>query len=415
MKDFTFEQLILASSTAKVDTNNIFVDSVMNKINKGSPLLNQLTDERMTRQVSFFQKVRRLPAFIILIIAIIGTLTITGTVYAITQLWLKPIVHTDAPVQNAGGRLELSASLFNCGAEAEQQTLEIKRMSTIDPAEINKILQARCEMNAIQEVVSPRDKAPVHSNTPEGDEVVEYVSVSPEAYKVTSLTRDNLTLSHEVTSPLTLSFKLAPETKYFVNNQETSSDSIHPGDTILYVMYTKNRLSDDNDPNRFKTNDDELEKEITYVIKTDLPIEYYGSEKQNQLARRAPCYGNSKDSCVEGGGIDLYENYKNVLVPDQSIMREIQIKLTSIEGSKLVGVSSSGRSLSTNLPTNIIETFNAAKSSLYNNTTISVGDTLLIRYSEPIDQENTTIDADHVAYVGLVIEIINKNDPVEKY
>jgi hypothetical protein len=416
MKDFTFEQLVIASSVARVDTNDTFVDSVMSEIRKGSSLSNRLANEGTVRKVSLFRRLRRLPAFAILAIAIIGALTITGTVYAITQLWLKPIVHTDEPVKNASGRLELSASLQNCGVEAKQQTIEIKQRSTIDdPVEVSKILQARCERNAIAAVVSPVDRPPVYSKTPDNGDAVEYSMVSPEAYRVISLTRDNIKLNHEVSPPMTFSFKVASETKYFVNNQEVSSDKIHPGDTVLYVMFTKNRLRDDTDPDRFTANDSELEKKITYLIKTDLPIEYYGSKKQNQLARRAPCYGNLKDSCVEGGGIDLYENYKRVLVPEGNTMREVQIKLTSIEGSKLIGTSSSGRVFTTDLPTDPIETFNTTKSSSYNNTIIGIGDTLLIRYSEPMDQENITIDPGRVAYVGLVIEIINKNDPIKKY
>jgi hypothetical protein len=420
MKHFTFEQLAIASAPSRSDTTrNRFTDDVMARIRSSTSLQEYVSVRHTSRIASFFYKLRHLPAFATIVIALVTLLAVTGTAYAITQLWVKPIVHIQSPVKSVTGRTEVIASLQNCGNEVAKQTVEVKKMSTIDSTEIQKILQARCEMSAIQQTLVPHSALAI-PQIPVDGQIVEQTDLS-NASKVISLSKDALQSTDGRTNTSS-TLKVTPQTKYVVNGQEATASDIQPGDTVMYVQYLKYRqhVSATNDPTKFTTSSETLESRVTYIIKADLPIEYYGSDKQGQIAQVMPCFGNKEDSCVQTGIVDLYQDDGNNLlgskiVSGQAVMREIQLTLTSIQGAQITGTSTSGRKFSATLPVDAIEIFNTTKSSSYNNVSIGVGDTILIRYYELAHQNSTTIDANRIEYVGFLIEMIHENDPVTKY
>ncbi len=420
MNRFTFEQLVIASAPNQPSgATDAFTDNIMNKIHYDTSLKSHVAAKPAPTRVSFFYRLRHLPTFTVIAIAFVTILAITGTAYALTQLWTKPIVHIQAPVKSAAGRVEVVASLQNCGSEAAKQTIEVKKMSTIDPSEIQKILQARCEMSAVQQALAPQDDS-VIPQIPVDGQIVEQTALQ-NASSVLSLSKDTLQSKDGRTNALSIQ-KITPATKYVVNGLEATASDIRPGDTILYTLYTKYRqhVGATSDPTRFTTNPEELEKRVTYIVKADLPIEYYGADKQGQIAQITPCAGNEVDSCVESGAVDLYQDNGNnplgqEIISKQAEVREIQLKLTNVNGTQITGVSTSGRQFSVALPVDAIKTFNATRSSGYNNVIIGVGDTVLIRYYELARQNSTTISSDRVEYAGFLIEMIHENDPIKKY
>jgi len=420
MKRFTFEQLIIASAPDQPGkATDAFTNNVMNKIHRDASLKAHVATKPTATRASFFYRLRHLPTLAVIAIAFVTILAITGTAYALTQLWAKPIVHIQTPVKSAAGRVEVIASLQNCGNEAAKQTIEVKKMSTIDPSEIQKILQARCEVSAVQQALAPQDSSAI-PQIPVDGRIVEQTALQ-NASSVLSLSKDTLQSKDGRTNTLSAQ-EVTPATKYVVNGLEGTASDIRPGDTILYTLYTKYRqhVGATSDPTRFTTSPEELEKRVTYIVKANLPIEYYGADKQGQIAQITSCFGNEMDSCAEGGVVDLYQDNGNnplssEITSRQAVMREIQLKLMSVNGTRITGISTSGRQFSVALPVDAIKTFNTTRSSGYNHVIIGIGDTVLIRYYELASQNDTTVSSDRVEYAGFLVEMIHENDPIKKY
>jgi hypothetical protein len=154
----------------------------------------------------------------------------------------------------------------------------------------------------------------------------------------------------------------------------------------------------------------------------ELPFEYYGPTKQNQLIERMPCIGNPEDSCLDGGGVNLYEKldvhserYSNKELMEQFQIRRLQAAIQTYNGKLLTVKTSSGRIFTLSLPSDVIATYNTEHSATYNNTKIGVGDMLDITYIELGSERKTTLDATDIQDINYVTDFMYKSDPIKKY
>lgn len=431
MKNVTSEQLFIASSPATDHVMTPFIDAVMSRIQRDAPLHRQFPKPLRRKKQSLLQRLRHMPAFALFAIVLLALVAVSGTAYAVIQLWPKPHVELKPAVKNQFGRSQVIASFDNCSDQPKNSTFEIKKGSTLDPKELPQVLQARCEKKEIEKWANDNKLTSTGLDrhmrgstgiTKEGD-IEDWGQVSSVASKVVSITPSALSLTGDEYNSPKEPLVLTSATKFIVNGNEAKREDIKPGDAVLFIKWDKRQYKFSSTPVQAEPVllGQLIESKVTYVIKVDLPFEYYGPTKQNQIIEREACYGNPDDTCINGGGVDLYENLNankersDKIVSGEIVTRHLQAVIQAHAGNVITVKSSSGRVFTLTLPTDILAGFNRTRSAGYGNIKIGVGDTLTIDYQEKANEHTTSLGADKITNVDFAIDFIQKSDPVKKY
>jgi hypothetical protein len=426
MNVLNFDALLLAAKPTSYSANSKFTDTVMQKVKHSEISSSSIRKMSVNKKETFIMKLKHLPKFAVIAIAVGGLLILSATTYAAYKLlWDRPSVTVQEPTTNQFGRTQVIASFENCANQSAATTFEVKAGSTLDPSEIGKILQARCELEALREW-SGTNKAPKGPNPAmqqtEGTYTQTMRMTSPVASKVVSINPTSLALTGDQYNtpkdPLTLTDK----TQYIVDNHESTIDQIRPGDNVLYVYDITNDFVTKKTATGYSTSSTSAkDMAVTHLVKVDLPFEYYGPSKQNQIAEREACMGNPQDSCVQTAAVDLYENYPTtVTLPNSNgeppfDSREIQGIIIDHSGTTVKIQSSSGRTFTITTPSDIITNFNLYRSAEYNNITVQKGDLLMVRYA--VDKSSTSLElsSSEIRSVYVALNMIQKGDPIQKY
>jgi hypothetical protein len=426
MKYLPFEAHLIAARPENYASNKAFTDRVMAKLRSPEIISDSIRKMSVNKKETFFMKLRHLPKLAIVAIAVGILVILSGTTYAAYKLlWEHPSVTVEQPTTNQFGRTQVMASFENCANQSAATAFEIKTGSTLDPAEIGKILQARCELEAVREW-SGTNKRPQGPDQKwlqsEGTHTQTMRMVSPVASEVVSINPASLALTGDQYNTPKDPLTLTNTTQYIINNHESTIDQIHPGDSVLYVYDVTYDFVTKKTPTGYSTSSTVAKDVvITHLIKVDLPFEYYGPTKQNQIAERSACMGNPQDSCVQTAAVDLYENYPTELIlPDENgeppfDSREIQGIIIEHTGTTLKIQSSSGRIFTLTTPLDIVADFNVNRSAEYNNITVEKGDMLMVRYA--VDKTSTSLELgpSEIRSIQLELSMIQKGDPVRKY
>ena len=425
MKQLLFEARLIAARPTTYTPNKQFTDRVMTGIHSPEIISNYVRTMDVNKKETFIMKVRHLPKLAIVAIAI-GVLAILGgTTYAAYKLlWEHPSVTIQEPTTNQFGRTQVIASFENCTNQSAATTFEIKAGSTLDPSEIEKILQARCEIEALREwsgtTTPPKGPNPSMQQT-EGTYSQTMRMTYPVGLEVVSIDATSLALTGDTYNTPENPLVLTDKTQYIVDNHESTIDQIKPGDTVLYVHDVTYDFVTKKTATGYNTSSTVSNRVVTHVVKVDLPFEYYGPSKQNQIAEREACMGNPQDSCVQGAAIVLYENYPTApILPDDNgevpfDSREVQGIIIDHSGTTLKIQSSSGRVFTLNTPRDIVSDFNRTRSAEYNNVTVEKGDMIQVRYA--VDKASTSLELgpSEIRSVYLELNMIQKGDPIQKY
>lgn len=411
----TLEQLIIASHAGH-EHDTQFTKQVMTSIKRTTP-----SGALFVTKPSVWTRLRHLPKFAVIALALLGLTVASGTVYAIYTLWPKSTVTVTSPEENQFGRTQFSVSLENC-VGVNQASYEIKRGSTLQNDEVPKVLQARCERDVIEKWANDsgildRDQRGGSPRMYQNGEVTEYDNMSMVASVASGLNGETITLTGDEWNSPKGPLPLAPDAKFYSAGEEIEHQDIKPGDAVLFVTHDKNqyKLREDPDGRESRLHAELVERTVTHVIKVELPFEYYGPTKQNQIAERKPCYGNTDDTCIQSGGVDLYENLNAKIVIGQTMMRTVQLTIEKTEGPVITAKSSSGRLFTLTLPQDIIGHYNQFRSSSYNNVRVGVGDMLSVTYVEAETEHSLMLDESSIQSIHVVIDFIYKNDPLKKY
>jgi hypothetical protein len=422
---WSIEQLILASAPeVNSKHSKAFTDKTMQ-------LIKARVSMQEPKRFSFSLWLRHIPKAAAFILAIVATLIVSGTVYAIYTLWPKPIIHTGEVTKNQYGRSQVIASMSHCSDAPSQSTYEVKKSSTLSVEEIPKVLQAKCEKEVIGKWAKDHgyisnsflERRIEPQETKEGD-VQESRDVSPVASKIVSLDDAHISLTGDEYNSPKKPLPIDKDTKYYINGNEARREDFQPGDAVIFIKWTRFQYKlhhTDVQPEPVLWGE-EMASKVTHVIKMELPFEYYGPTKQNQLIERQPCVGNPEDSCLDGGGVGLYEKLDvhserngNKELMEKFQIRRFQASIQTYNGKQLTVKTSSGRIFTLNLPSDIIATYNAKRSATYNNTKIGVGDMLDITYIELGSERKTSLDATDIQVINYVTDFIYKSDPIKKY
>lgn len=412
----TVEQLIIASHSGH-DKNTRFTEAVMVSIKRTTP-----SGALSTSRSSVWNRLRHLPKFAVIVLALLGLMIASGTAYAIYTLWPKPAVTVTAPEKNQFGRSQFSVSLENC-AGSNRASYEIKRGSTLQNDEIPKVLQARCERDVIKKwagdsgLIEQDQRAGTAPRMYQNGETVEFDGISHVASVISGFDEKTITLSGDEWNSPKEPLPLAADVKFYSAGEEIKREELKLGDAVLFIAHDKYQYKMRQDPygSESRLHGELIEKVVTHVIRVELPFEYYGPTKQNQIAERQPCHGNPDDTCIQGGGVDLYENLNLNIRLTETMMRTVQLTIEKIEGKVITAKSSSGRIFTLTLPQDIIGHYNQFRSSSYNNVKVGAGDMLSVTYVEAETEHSLMLNESSIQSIHVVIDFIYKNDPLKKY
>lgn len=412
MKHDTFERQLISARPDTSLVNQEFTDAVMEKIAHPEIFASQIRSMNVTKKETFMTKFKQLPRLAIIAIALGGLLLVSGTAYAAYQLfWAKPLVQLDQTGTSPSGREEVRLSLKQCGNVSTQQ-YELKRDATITADRIPAVVQAQCEIRAIEAWAQETYGEP-YTVPPQDVESYEQLSVfvsmptrleSKQQDLLTFAALSKYSTAREVFTP-------TDTVRYINNGQESELSSINQGDPVVYVMKTKMTLTKVGE-GRF-SGGGMPDKELVAVVKLSMPFEDYDQFAWQSIAEREICYGNPNENCVAGGAsIDLYMG-GGAPAAEGAMMKEIQGVVTAIDGKTVSLQGSSGAIYRVTAPTDVIGDYNMNKAAQhYNNQKVVIGSSISAQYYEQEREQSKDIDA---AYMRFMIELVSKRDPVRAY
>lgn len=419
MKNPTFEQKILAAAPRR-SSNTEFTDRVMAALPDREIISGVLRKTNVKSKETFIMKLRQLQKPAIVAIAIALTFLVAGTAYAVYSLWPKPTAETTAPTVNSTGRLEVGALFTGCDmAESNKMSYELKKGSTLPPEKIPQILQAQCEMKAIETWTRKNSSDLKEFPDSPGQDTVSLNM--PTAYKIESINGKEIKLAGAPnTAQPEQSVILSPTTKIIVNSAFATLSNLKPGDTIvpaskLYYKTVKNSngvLQGDSWP---------YKRELIYVFKMDLPIETYDRKAFQSLAQKIPCHGNETEECVASGGVELFSNGAKAKPrggqPDDPVdSREIQGKLIAYDVNGFSVQGSSGKVIKFVMRTDVITEYNTQRAAQhYQNVKVKIGDMVSVRYLETPGVHELVVDQEQISMMTYMLEVLNKLDSIKKY
>lgn len=411
------DRRIVAARPDTSSSNADFTDAVMSKINNNEIFSASIRNMDVTKKETFMMKLKTLPKFAMIAVALGALLLLSGTAYAAYQLlWAKPHVELTELTTSTSGREEAILSTKQCGP-SEAQRYELKKGAPITADRIPAIVQAQCEMQAIQTWAYDTYGNNPTSEPKNGEPYDHTSAVVPMATKVEKLEGDTITFaSNDRYNQPAVTYTKSSNVIYIVDGKESNASAIHVGDTVAYVLKTTLRLTK-NESGEY-SGGGMPEETLVAVVKLSMPFEDYDQFAWQSLTEREICYGNPDDLCLTGysGAIDIYMRSGN---PDFSsgeiLTKEIQGVITQINGNTFTLKSSSGSLFTITTPKDEIANFNTNRSAEYSNIKIKVGSTVSVHYTEKESEHSKTIGSDKVFWFSLKLEMVRKGDPIKPY
>jgi len=422
MKDSQFNALLAASKPDNYKSNTIFTDAVMSSIQTSEILSSQVRKTSVNKKETLFMKLRHLPKFAIVAIAIGVLALLSGTAYATYQLlWNEPKITVSEPTTSVSGRQEVNLSFAECGSDNLVSRYELKKKATITIEDVPNVLKAHCELDTIgtwAQNTYPHDTHMTNFDPTKQSKSVRLnnsFATHIKASSESSITFEGLTKYMEEDKTMTVT----PDVKFIADGRYVKSSDISTTDSVMYITSQTSVITPN--PGCTKQNcssSGSLESEtLLAVVKLKLPFKYYDQLAWQSLTERQTCAGNPNDTCLTGfsGAIDLYMGSPSTNSSESSY-KEIQGVITSISGASVVIKSSSGTLFTINTPTDVIAAYNTNKAArYYNNQKVVVGSSLVVRYIQKQNENSKTISPKELSSVQLQIELVGKSDPVRNY
>lgn len=424
MKPYTIEQLCIAAAPTASKIDLTFTDSVMGRIRHARqlPFKQAVLRVQPTNKQGLFARLRHLPKFAVVLLAIVALIIASTTVYAAYLLWPKPHASVSKPTANGTGRLQLEVSFDQCGDQrTPKKEYELKQGAPITPDQIPQIIQAHCELDAIgtwAKKVFPDPDAPQFK---QGVPIKPYDSVHVEVWfaaHIRAHSDTSITLEGQPKYGLPdKTFAVSAQTTYVADGKKVARQALKTGDVVVSVLRQTIHMVPraDCDDKHCSMSSTEMHEELLAVVKLDLPFEAYDQIAWQSLAEREPCPGNEADSCVSNGSIDLFMGNASIPLHGTKVYKRIQGKLLQQSGNSFSIVTASGRTFTFTMDSDIIGSFNTHRSSDYNNLVIVPGDTIQVDYIEDKATHSQTIVQKDISMIREELELVRKADPIKKY
>lgn len=316
---------------------------------------------------------------------------------------------------NQSGRKEFNTNLEaqECGIANQNLTnqYEIKKDANVSSKAAKNIIRAYCNNSAAEKFLDnifPMNDTALHSNS--HTIVFHVISVDDN-----ELTVQEPSVSYNP-SPGYQHFTFSNETYIYNDGKLATSKKIKSGDIVMLSVSRTYASEQGGDPVDTKVLG-------VYILPPTPDFKWYDLSLQHSVTQIQTCTGNPQDRCSFTGSIDLFPigggegNVRNPAFVDKPthVEKEIAGSLSEISDKAVKIKTSSGRTFTINFGSNPVEEFNRERSKYYENKTIKKGDTIIVRYFEPEDQNSTVIAGNQIFNAVLMLEIINKTDPIKKY
>lgn len=409
MKDERFDAVIIAARPQKCRHNTAFTDAVMAAVMRSEIMTVHIRKTSGLKKETFFMKLRHLPKFAIVILAICALFVAAGTTYAVVETVKKlNAVTIDSSGKNEFGREQLQVSFDSCEEEKKRgTTYELKQDSGLSAEDGAKVLQARCEIDIVSAWVEKDEQSKqLLSNGPYSIPG-RVMSFFPESVRRVETISDTSIKFERDEAPFPQSGRVV------VDNQVVGRDILKPGDSIFYFNPSFR-------PGRGAT-PATAPAEGVVVFKLSLEKRYYGLDLQSYVKTRSACRENPSLTCLKASNI----NHVTLIVTrggyspgryDGTPQRELQGRVKEYTDTTIILEASGGKLYTIQTPWNVVQKYNtstvyglATLDSIYSKTNpedlkIKAGDMLEINYSEQANVYSTNISWDQLGTVQLMVE-----------
>lgn len=410
MSNNSLEARIIAAKPENDLNQSPFTQKVMREVSKQSAE----TFTQIIRRTGVAHKQRRIIVKLrtanksaLIALALLGALVISGSAYAAYKLWLSPDVRLQNSSTDSYKRRQLLFSTKNCetnpNSNEKKFQYELKSGSTLSETDATKVMQAKCEMGQINKWAYSKWKMNDLSTMLSTDLVYEVTNISDKIAMVS--TYSGITSNTE-------SAPISDKTLWIEDGMEISKSSVAPKDTVYPIQKYTYKDERGGSP---------IRQELLAVIKLSLPEKYYSPDLQNQLTERSTCVGNTAESCLAGGAsLDVFP-LGNEGTTNTGLRTDTPLEYYTIEGmlsshhpTSFTIVSRSGKTYTIHSSGDILEKFNSTKKSVYGKG-VAIGDTLSVSYYQKHDQDHAAIMQNDITRIILLLELDQKNSPLQKY
>lgn len=409
MKVERFDAVIIAARPATHKSNVAFTDAVMAAISSGEIMVSFVRRTNGTKKETPFMKLRHLPKFAIVILAICALFVAAGTTYAIVETVKKlNAVTIDSSGKNEFGREQLQVSFDSCEEERKRgATYELKQDSGLSAEDGAKVLQARCEIDVVSAWVEHDEQSKQLLNNGPYSTPGRIMSFFPESVrKIEAISEASIKFERDE-APFPASGRVV------VDNQVVGRDTLKPGDSVFYFNPSF-RAGRGATPATAPA-------EGVVVFKLALEKRYYSLDLQSYVKTRRACRENLALTCLEASNINhviliVTRGGYNPRMYDGTPQRELQGRVKEYTATTITLDVGGGKLYTIHTPRNVIEKYNtstvyglAALDTIYSKTDpenlkIKTGDILEISYSEQPDVYSTDIPWERLGVISLMVE-----------
>jgi hypothetical protein len=425
MKNSVIDAILINSRPSDYKLDVDFTKRVMGRINDSPSLTTQFDNMKQNKKNPLKKGFARLPRFAVILIAIGVLLALSGTTYALYKtLWEQPQVHLTNTTTTSSGRKAVVLALTQCSNNNHDVAshYELKKDATITIAEVPQVVQAHCELDAIQNWATTTfpnnwSDESVRMSTTAHDETQVMVSM---ATHIKSTSDGSITFAGLPTyGQSDATFTVGPNVRYIADGQDVKANAISTSDPVVYIMsnVTHETPSAGCTATSCSMSGSQVSSTLVAVVKLDLPFQYYDQFAWQSLTEIDTCMGNPNDSCLTGyaGSIDLF-GPGNTNASAKGITKEIQGVITAINGATVTIQSTSGSIFTVTAPSDVISAYNTNKAAqYYNSQYVAVGKSLDVLYLEPADQQSKTINPSQLVGISFMLELLSKGNPVTAY
>ncbi|TAH37485.1 hypothetical protein EYC59_00010 [Candidatus Saccharibacteria bacterium] len=368
-KQPTLEQQLIAAGQGK-GSNDTFVRHTMQAIEKASAsaaFASALTPQKPRRYTFIHLTKVGLVALIFAACALVS-----GTAYAVYNLWLKPSAEVQS-VEKKYGRDQAQISLKNCQLQAsEDVTVEITKGTDGTAEEAAQNLAAQCEVEAIMGWAMQSFGLGAGS--------------VQEPFTVRDVDATSLTGTFGDTNDRQ-TFRLNKDTVYLYQGKFLTNNDIYKGDIIAVAGDRKG---------------------LRAVVKLTYPsARYYSPKSLNTYHERYNCTGNADSSCIQLPNLDVLRDGEGGANPGAvGNPMEIQGKLVEQTPTQFTLQATSGKIYTVHTATDVIGIFNAGNP--YGPVTIEPGDVVMVRYDMPAGGNPQDIPATQYHEIQLMLQGFDK-------
>lgn len=408
MKEEQFDVAIVAARPEDYGNDVQFTNAVMAAISANEIMISFVRKTNGTKKETLFMKLRHLPKFAIVILAICALFITAGTTYAVVETVKKLNVKVNSSGENEFGREQLQVSFDSCEEERKRgTTYELKQDSGLSAEDGAKVLQARCEIDTISSWVENDEQSKQLLNNGPYSIPGRVMSFFPESVRRVEAISDVSIKFERDEAPFPASSRVV------VDNQVVGRDTLKVGDSVFYFNPSF-RVGRGATPATAPA-------EGVVIFKLALEKQFYGLDFQSYVRTRTACRENPMLTCLKASNINhviliVARGGYTPSLSDHAPQRELQGRVVSYTDTSIVLDAGGGKLYTIHTPRNVIHTYNTATvyglatfDTIYSKTDpeelkIRTGDILGIVYSEQAGVYSTDIPWEKLGGIDLMVE-----------